>query len=684
MADIIVMGGGVAGLAAAYALAPFHKVTVLETTDTLGGVGVTLSCKAGYECSVCAACTLPDLIEAVEAEPNVTIRTGVEVEEFIQTGDRVELVGTGERFSGDAIIVATGFSVADGSELAEYGSHLDGVTTALELDRSLRGGGHGGDGPAIPEEGGSVAFIQCVCSRDTGELPYCSRVCCAYTARLALELRERYSDLKVTVFYMDLQREDPVAALQMDAAIADDGIEYIRSRPAMVQDNPGGGVEVLYEDTIDGEIRSGEFDMVVLSTGVVPSEGTRRSIDLLGLEADEQGFISRPGDDPSATSSPRVFAAGSATGPVDLVEAAMGGMAAAASVLRRDPPDWTGYPPRVIVVGEEPGVDVIGDTVKAAGADAVTILGGPGKGLQRLEGEPLAFLARMGRPGGETTINVKGDVVVISPLSGNGGSAIAGGRTFSEVERDLAKGSIAGSSRFCLLMGDDATALGLARTILKQHPDSQVDVLFQELAVAEEGMQDLQMELADKGVRFIRYSRLQVSGEGPIEVTFVDELAPELGELSIDVDVVATEGGVGDDDLVWPWFLSRYAPKGVPTELRLNVLPVMTPRRGVYTAVPATRTGTSMPLGGAAATAMALSDFARGFPLEPEVAEVDPDACAACLNCLRVCPHDAIVFNEPSRAAVVMPRACQACGLCRSICPAQAISFVPSDQLEVD
>jgi len=154
--------------------------------------------------------------------------------------------------------------------------------------------------------------------------------------------------------------------------------------------------------------------------------------------------------------------------------------------------------------------------------------------------------------------------------------------------------------------------------------------------------------------------------------------------MSLVVQHVARPADRLNEDLVWPWFLSRYAPLGVPPRPRLNVLPVLTPRRGVYTTTPATATTTAAALGGPAAAAMALSDYSRGFTLMDEVAVVDPAKCAACLNCLRLCPHDAIVFVDEDRAARVMVRACQDCGVCRGICPAKAIEMVPRDELEVD
>jgi heterodisulfide reductase subunit A-like polyferredoxin len=662
VAKIIVLGGGVAGLVAAKTLSPFHKVTVLDVADVLGGVGGSLSCKAGADCTVCTACTLPELTEEVLSHRNVTVRTGVDL--------------TKEDLEADAVIVATGLEVADGRDLPEYGAdRYDRVVTALDLDRRLRREGEGPPGTQvldIPGEDGRVAIIQCVCSRDTGQLPYCSRVCCAYSARLALELRQRYPRVHVDVFYMDIQREDAVASAQIDDAIAREGIEYIRSRPAAVQQVPGGRMEVLYEDTLEGEIRTRDYDMVVLSTGLVPSEGTRYLAERLDLTTDRNGFIATGPGGPAQTSVPHVFAAGGATGPVDLVEASMGGMAAAVAVLARHPPEWPGYPPRVIVVGGGPSAEAADRAAGAAGADTSMLIGAPGRGLQRLEGEPLGFLARMGSPGNDPIFKLKGDVVIIAPDRG--------GASYGPIPEGV--GSVA------ILMSDGPESLLLASGLLDVAPDTRIDMLFRDLQVSTVGMQELQLDLAERGVGFHRYRdgslKVEEGEEGRTVIGFIDQLTPDLREMTLSVDHLARPRTRSKADLVWPWFLSRYAPLGVPPGRRLNVLPVLTPRRGVYTTTPATATTTAAALGGPAAVAMALADYARGFPLMEEVAVVDPEKCAACLNCLRLCPHDAIVFHDETRAALVLVRACQDCGMCRGICPGEAIKMVPRDELEVD
>ena len=53
----------------------------------------------------------------------------------------------------------------------------------------------------------TLVFVQCVGSRDTTECgkPYCSKICCMYTAKHAMLVREKYPDTEVYAFYIDVR-----------------------------------------------------------------------------------------------------------------------------------------------------------------------------------------------------------------------------------------------------------------------------------------------------------------------------------------------------------------------------------------------------------------------------------------------------------------------------------------------
>jgi heterodisulfide reductase subunit A-like polyferredoxin len=56
------------------------------------------------------------------------------------------------------------------------------------------------------------------------------------------------------------------------------------------------------------------------------------------------------------------------------------------------------------------------------------------------------------------------------------------------------------------------------------------------------------------------------------------------------------------------------------------------------------------------------------------VASVDPEKCAVCLTCVRVCPYDVPFINEEGTAQVDVAQ-CQGCGSCAAECPGKAIQL---------
>jgi len=53
-------------------------------------------------------------------------------------------------------------------------------------------------------------------------------------------------------------------------------------------------------------------------------------------------------------------------------------------------------------------------------------------------------------------------------------------------------------------------------------------------------------------------------------------------------------------------------------------------------------------------------------------AEVDPDKCTGCGNCVEECPAEAISLQD--EVAVVDEDECTDCGLCESVCEDEAIT----------
>lgn len=55
------------------------------------------------------------------------------------------------------------------------------------------------------------------------------------------------------------------------------------------------------------------------------------------------------------------------------------------------------------------------------------------------------------------------------------------------------------------------------------------------------------------------------------------------------------------------------------------------------------------------------------------VAEIDPEACSGCRQCMRLCQFGALSYSASNKKAVVDQTYCYGCGICRSVCKAEAI-----------
>ena len=240
-----------------------------------------------------------------------------------------------------AIVVATGF---DTIKLDKYGEYAYGtspdVITSLELERIMNAAGPTkghlerlSDGKA-PKE---IVFIQCVgsrCSDDRGK-PYCSKICCMYTAKHAMLIRDKYPDVNVTVFYIDVRTPGKNFDEFYRRAVEDYGVNYIKGQVGKVAPQPDGSLLVQGVDLLDNRQILKKADMVVLATAIEPNADVRKIATMLTASIDTNNFLTeahpklRPVESPTAG----VFLSGVCQGPKDIPETVAQAGAAAVKVI---------------------------------------------------------------------------------------------------------------------------------------------------------------------------------------------------------------------------------------------------------------------------------------------------------------------------------------------------------------
>ncbi|MFQ6099635.1 MAG: NAD(P)-binding protein [Anaerolineae bacterium] len=236
-----------------------------------------------------------------------------------------------------SVVVATGYDLIDPRTKPEFGYGVyPEVMTGLEFERlSSASGPTMGDITVNGEKPKDVVFIQCVGSRDphTG-VPYCSRICCMYTAKHAHLVRDKVPDANITIFYMDV-RAFGKGYEEFYDRVKHERVTYRRGEPAEIY-RQDGRLVVLAEDTLLGQPIEVEADLVVLATAVVPRADAAEVATQFSLKRSPDGFFqeAHPKLRPVDTSLDGVFMAGCCQGPKDIPDTVAQAKAAASSALR--------------------------------------------------------------------------------------------------------------------------------------------------------------------------------------------------------------------------------------------------------------------------------------------------------------------------------------------------------------
>ena len=241
-----------------------------------------------------------------------------------------------------AIIVATGFKPIDASQFDEYAyCQSRDVVTSLEFERLMNAAGPTKGTLLCPSDGRhprEIVFVQCVgsrCSKDAAKgKEYCSKICCMYTAKHAMLVREKYPDVKVHVFYIDVRTPGKNFDEFYRRAVEQYDVDYIKGQVGKVTVSDG-RLHVQGSNLIDNEQVHIDCDMVVLATAIEPDPTARSIGTMLTASMDTNDFFTeahpklRPVESPTAG----VFLSGVCQGPKDIPETVAQASAAAAKVI---------------------------------------------------------------------------------------------------------------------------------------------------------------------------------------------------------------------------------------------------------------------------------------------------------------------------------------------------------------
>jgi len=237
-----------------------------------------------------------------------------------------------------AVILALGSDLFDATGLEEFGyGRYPDVMSAMQYERLASRSG--------PTEGGirrrsngqpprSIAWLQCIGSRDQ-QHPYCSSICCMYATKEAILAKQRLGqDVKCSIFLMDERAFNKEYSKYTARARERHGVEYQRCRVSAIQEDPETKELILRFADVSGHLKEERFELVVLATGLQPPATARHVAEVMNLELNSQGFCNTDKFAPLQTTRPGVFVCGAFASPKEIAEAVIDASGTAGEVMR--------------------------------------------------------------------------------------------------------------------------------------------------------------------------------------------------------------------------------------------------------------------------------------------------------------------------------------------------------------
>ena len=235
-----------------------------------------------------------------------------------------------------AIVVATGYKSFDPSAIKNFHYKEQGyqdIITGLEFERLTNAAGPTEGKLTVPSTGKtpqSIAFINCVGSRDKNYHEYCSRYCCTASIKHAYLMKNKYgNEIDTLLFYKDI-RTFGKGYEELYNKSRTMGVEYIKGIPSDIRKDVN---DSLYFDVFNTDLGKNiryRPDLIVLQTAMEPQDDAKKLGELLGCSMDSNGFFIEKHIKlgPVETSSTGKFIVGACRGPIDITDSVSQGLAA--------------------------------------------------------------------------------------------------------------------------------------------------------------------------------------------------------------------------------------------------------------------------------------------------------------------------------------------------------------------